>query len=63
LDEATRSTQATLQTNQLPSSSILSAPRAGGDINVKPMLTSNRLLESSFEMLAPLFKAIDAQLI
>jgi ATP adenylyltransferase len=42
-------------------------PRWDGDTNFMPVLASTRVLsqhlESSFEMLAPLFKAIDAQLI
>ena len=42
-------------------------PRWDGDTNFMPVLASTRVLsqdlESSFEMLAPLFKTIDAQLI
>jgi ATP adenylyltransferase len=42
-------------------------PRWDGDTNFMPVLASTRVLsqhlQSSFEMLAPLFKAIDAQLI
>jgi ATP adenylyltransferase len=42
-------------------------PRWDGDTNFMPVLASTRVLsqhlESSFEMLAPLFKSIDAQLI
>jgi ATP adenylyltransferase len=42
-------------------------PRWDGDTNFMPVLASTRVLsqdlESSFQMLAPLFKAIDAQLI